>query len=64
MLTNVMELDVSNYANMLDFNIQTGKNLLVLGLAGTGKTEMAIQSTTRMDFPHNVIKKPLNSGDT
>jgi len=44
MLTGVFEIDQSTYKQALHFNIRTGSNVLVLGMAGTGKTEMAIQA--------------------
>lgn len=47
MLTNVHEIDQATYAQVLDFNIKTHNNLLVLGMAGTGKTEMAQQACER-----------------
>jgi len=40
-LTNVFEIDQGTYKNVLSFNIRSGGNLVVLGMAGTGKTEMA-----------------------
>jgi hypothetical protein len=46
-LTNVHEIDQATYKMVLDFNIKSGKNLLVLGMAGTGKTEMAQQACDR-----------------
>ena len=46
-LTNVHEIDQSTYKAVLDFNINTRNNLLVLGMAGTGKTEMAQQACDR-----------------
>ena len=47
MLTNVHEIDQATYKQVLDFNIKTRNNLLVLGMAGTGKTEMAQQACDR-----------------
>ncbi len=47
MLTNVHEIDQATYRQVLDFNILTHNNLLVLGMAGTGKTEMAQQACDR-----------------
>jgi len=41
MLTDVFEIDHTTYKNVLRFNIRAGGNILVLGMAGTGKTEMA-----------------------
>jgi hypothetical protein len=49
-LTNVHEIDQATYAQVLDFNIKTRNNLLVLGMAGTGKTEMAQQACARNSF--------------
>jgi hypothetical protein len=46
-LTNVHEIDQATYKQVLDFNIATGNNLLVLGQAGTGKTEMGQQACDR-----------------
>lgn len=43
MLTDVFEISSDTYLTALRFNIRTGGNLLVLGPAGTGKTEMAEQ---------------------
>lgn len=50
MLSNVLEIDQGTYSEVLDFNIQTGTNLIVLGLAGTGKTEMGLQACDRTGF--------------
>ncbi|MGH9917405.1 MAG: ATP-binding protein [Nitrososphaerales archaeon] len=50
MLGNVHEIDQATYAQVLDFNIQTCKNLIVLGMAGTGKTEMAFQACDRSGY--------------
>ena len=44
MLTNVTTVKQGTYYQALKFNIRTGGNLLVLGMAGTGKTEMAQQA--------------------
>lgn len=41
MLTDILEIDQTTYKEILAFNIKTGGNMLVLGMAGTGKTEMA-----------------------
>jgi hypothetical protein len=46
-LTNVHEIDQATYKQVLDFNINTGRNVLALGMAGTGKTEMAQQACDR-----------------
>lgn len=43
MLTDVFEIGTDTYLQALRFNIRTGGNLLILGPAGTGKTEMAEQ---------------------
>ena len=51
-LTNVHEIDQATYKQVLDFNIHSCKNLLVLGLAGTGKTEMAQQACERTNYEH------------
>lgn len=50
MLTGVFEIDQATYMSALKFNIRTGGNMLVLGMAGTGKTEMALQATTEEGF--------------
>ncbi len=50
MLTGIHEIDSATYSHVLDFNIVTGKNLLALGMAGTGKTEMAQQACVRTGF--------------
>jgi MoxR-like ATPase len=52
MLTNVFEIDQSTYKNVLKFNIRSGGNLVVLGMAGTGKTEMAQDSITEEGFEY------------
>jgi len=52
MLTNVHSIDQSTYKQVLDFNVAHGKNLLVLGMAGTGKTEMAQQACARSAYPY------------
>lgn len=44
MLTNVTSIKQGTYYQALKFNIRNGRNLLVLGMAGTGKTEMAQQA--------------------
>lgn len=41
MLTDIFEIDQEVYTQILGFNIRSGNNMLVLGMAGTGKTEMA-----------------------
>ena len=52
MLTNVHTIDQATYKEVLDFNIATGNNLLVLGMAGTGKTDMALQACERAKLKH------------
>lgn len=52
MLTDVFEIDSATYLQALRFNIQTGGNLLVLGPAGTGKTEMAEQVSLEEGFEY------------
>ena len=52
MLTNVHEIDQATYSQVLDFNIRTKKNLIVLGAAGTGKSEMAFQACERSEFKY------------
>lgn len=49
-LTNVMEIPMSEYAKFLDFVIKTGGNLLVLGMAGVGKTEMAMAAIRKLGY--------------
>lgn len=43
-LTNVNAIKLSSYYDVLKFNLRTGGNLLVLGQAGIGKTECAMQA--------------------
>jgi hypothetical protein len=50
MLTNVHEIDQTTYKEILSFNIRTRGNMLVLGMAGTGKTEMAQAACADMGF--------------
>jgi len=50
MLTGVFEIDQATYKQALHFNIRTGGNCLVLGMAGTGKTEMALQAVKDEGF--------------
>lgn len=50
MLTNVHEIDQTTYKEILAFNIRTRGNMLVLGMAGTGKTEMAQAACADMGF--------------
>jgi len=49
-LTNVPSLETSHYKDALRFSINTGGNLLVLGQAGLGKTEMAQQVVSEMGY--------------
>lgn len=52
MLTNVPEIDQTSYKEILGFNIKTGGNTLVLGMAGTGKTEMAEEACKVAGFEY------------
>ena len=52
MLTGVFEIDQATYKQTLAFNIRSGGNLLVLGMAGTGKTEMAQSSCVDAGFEY------------
>lgn len=52
MLTDVFEIDQEVYTQILRFNIKTGNNVLVLGMAGTGKTEMAQAACKLEGFEH------------
>lgn len=45
MLTDILEIDQHTYKQVLAFNIKSGGNMLILGMAGTGKTEMAQAAT-------------------
>jgi hypothetical protein len=55
MLTGILELDQEDYAKMLRFNIRNGGNLLVLGAAGTGKTEMGMQACEEMGYEYRYL---------
>jgi hypothetical protein len=55
MLTGIQELDQADYAKMLRFTIRSGGNLLVLGAAGTGKTEMGMQACDDLDFQYRYL---------
>lgn len=50
MLTNINTITSDTYRKALDFTIETGGNLLVFGLAGTGKTEMALQAVREAGY--------------
>lgn len=50
MLTNINTIASDTYRKTLDFTIKTGGNLLVFGLAGTGKTEIALQAIKEADY--------------
>lgn len=52
MLSDVFAIDSATYKDVLKFNIRTGNNLLVLGMAGTGKTEMAQDAATELGFKY------------
>ncbi len=52
MLTGVFEIDSATYMQALAFNILSRGNLLVLGMAGTGKTEMAQDACVKAGFEH------------
>jgi len=49
-LTNVSTIKQGSYYQALKFNIRSGGNLLVLGMAGTGKTEMAQQAVAEEGY--------------
>jgi hypothetical protein len=55
MLTGIQELDQEDYAKMLRFTIRAGGNLLVLGAAGTGKTEMGMQACEEMGYQYRYL---------
>lgn len=55
MLTGIQELDQEDYAKMLRFTIRTGGNLLVLGAAGTGKTEMGMQACEELNYQYRYL---------
>lgn len=48
MLTNVPEITMHEYLNLLEFTIVNKRNLLILGSAGSGKTEAAQALTERL----------------
>jgi hypothetical protein len=50
MLTGVQTIDQATVKTMYKFAIKTGKNVLVLGNAGCGKTELAIQAAEECGF--------------
>lgn len=52
MLTGIFEIDQATYKRVLAFNIRSGGNLLVLGMAGTGKTEMAQAACAEAGYNH------------
>jgi hypothetical protein len=43
MLTGILEIDTQSYWDLIQHNIKSGGNLLVLGQAGIGKTEIPFQ---------------------
>lgn len=50
MLTNVPELSMKEYLHMLAFTIKNKRNLLVLGSAGSGKTEAAKSTAEKLGY--------------
>ena len=50
MLTDVFQIDQGTYKSVLQFNIKQGGNMIILGMAGTGKTEMAQQAVEEAGF--------------
>jgi hypothetical protein len=52
MLTDVFEIDQGTYKGVLSFNIRSGGNMIILGQAGTGKTEMAQAACEAEGFDH------------
>jgi hypothetical protein len=50
MLTNVSTIATDTYNQALNFTINSGGNILVFGLAGIGKTEMAFQAVTHNGY--------------
>jgi hypothetical protein len=52
MLTGVFEIDQATYKQTLAFNIRSRGNLLILGMAGVGKTEMAQSACAEAGFDH------------
>jgi hypothetical protein len=52
MLTDVFEIDQGTYKQMLGFNIRSRGCLVVLGMAGTGKTEMAQAACEAEGYEH------------
>jgi hypothetical protein len=55
MLTGVQEIDQEDYAKVLRFTIRTGGNLIVLGAAGTGKTEMGMQACDETGYEYRYL---------
>lgn len=53
MLTNVPEITMKEYLQMLAFTIRNQRNLLILGAAGSGKTEAAQATAEKMGL--NVV---------
>lgn len=50
-----MEIDQATYRQALSFNIRSGGNLVILGLAGTGKTDMAQQACDAEGFEYTYL---------
>jgi hypothetical protein len=50
MLTGVMEVDQAETLNLYKFTIRRGGNMMVFGPAGTGKTEMALQACSELEY--------------
>lgn len=52
MLTGVQEVDQATAKSLYRFSIRAGTNILMLGNAGVGKTEMATQASEEEDFEY------------
>jgi len=50
MLTGVPEITSEKYSQLVDFTIESGGNLIAIALAGTGKTEIAIERIKHAGF--------------
>ena len=55
MLTGILEIDQEDYERHLRFTIRNGGNLLVLGAAGTGKTEMSMQVCNDLGYQYQYL---------
>lgn len=49
-MTGISEIDQETLMKCLKFSIQTGGNIMTFGPAGIGKTEMAMQAATELQF--------------